>query len=348
MTVRTRFAPSPTGFLHIGGVRTALFSYLFARRHGGEFVLRIEDTDRERSTDASVQVILDGLSWLGLESDVEPVFQTDRFDRYNEIIEQLLASGDAYYCYCTKEELDERREAQRAAGLKPRYDGRCRDGRYTRDDIEPVVRFKNPLAGAVVVEDLVQGKVSVANQELDDLIIRRSDGTPTYNLSVVVDDIDMGITHVIRGDDHLNNTPRQINIMQALGLAPPKFAHLPMILGPDGSRLSKRHGAVSVLEFRRQGILPQALLNYLIRLGWSHGDQEIFSMDEMIELFSLESVNKSASSMDYEKLLWVNQHYIKAADDAALGQLLAGQFDLEELGQPGRRARLCGARRRAT
>ncbi len=312
--VRTRFAPSPTGYLHIGGARTALFSWLHARRHGGRFVLRIEDTDRERSTRESVNAILEGMTWLGLEYDEGPFFQTDRFARYREVIEQLLAEGKAYKCYCSKERLDALREAQLARKEKPRYDRHCRDGATPpAPDAPYVVRFKNPIDGEVVVEDLVRGRVVFKNAELDDLIIARSDGTPTYNLTVVVDDLDMGITHVIRGDDHLNNTPRQINILRALGAEPPVYAHVPMILGADGKRLSKRHGAVSVMQYREEGYLPEALLNYLVRLGWSHGDQEIFSIDEMIQLFDIRDVNKAASTFNPDKLLWLNQHWIKAS-----------------------------------
>ncbi len=313
MKLTTRFAPSPTGYLHIGGARTALFSWLHARKHGGDFILRIEDTDRERSTEESVNAILEGMSWLGLAYDQGPFYQTHRFERYKEVIQQLLDQGDAYYCYCTREELDAMREGQRARKEKPRYTGLCRSRAEPREGVDPVIRFKNPTEGAVVVDDLVRGKVVFQNSELDDLIIARSDGTPTYNLTVVVDDLDMGLTHVIRGDDHLNNTPRQINILKALGAELPKYAHLPMILGSDGSRLSKRHGAVSVMQYRDEGYLPEALLNYLVRLGWSHGDQEIFFMDEMVELFEVESVNHSASTFNPDKLLWLNQHYIKSS-----------------------------------
>ena len=313
MKLTTRFAPSPTGYLHIGGARTALFSWLYARRHGGDFILRIEDTDRERSTEESVNAILEGMNWLGLEYDQGPFYQTHRFDRYKEVIQKLLDQGDAYYCYCTREELDEMREGQRSRKEKPRYTGLCRSRTEPREGVDPVIRFKNPMDGAVVVDDLVRGKVVFQNSELDDLIIARSDGTPTYNLTVVVDDLDMGLTHVIRGDDHLNNTPRQINILRALGAELPKYAHLPMILGSDGGRLSKRHGAVGVMQYRDEGYLPEALLNYLVRLGWSHGDQEIFSMDEMVSLFEVESVNHSASTFNPEKLLWLNQHYIKSS-----------------------------------
>ena len=322
MTIKTRFAPSPTGYLHVGGARTALFSWLFARKHGGKFILRIEDTDLERSTQASVNAILEGMTWLGLEYDEGPFFQTHRFDRYNEVIDQLLEKGLAYRCDCSKERLEKLREEQMAKKLKPRYDGHCRN-RNVDPDKPHVVRFRNPDEGTVVFRDLVRGTIRVSNAELDDLIIRRSDGSPTYNLTVVVDDADMGITHVIRGDDHINNTPRQINLLQALGLPVPEYAHLPMILGPDGQRLSKRHGAVSVMQYMRDGFLPEALLNYLVRLGWSHGDQEIFSLDEMVELFDLAEVNRSPSTFNTEKLLWINQHYIKSLDPAHIARLLS-------------------------
>lgn len=323
MTIRTRFAPSPTGYLHVGGARTALFSWLYARKHGGRFVLRIEDTDLERSTAESVQAILDGMSWLGLDYDEGPFYQTQRFDRYKEIIQQLLEQGDAYYCYCSKDELEEMREQQRANKEKPRYDGRCRKLTEPKPGVEPVIRFKNPTTGSVIVRDMIRGNVEFKNAELDDLIIARPDGTPTYNLTVVVDDMDMQMTHVIRGDDHLNNSPRQINIFKALGAEPPKFAHVPMILGDDGARLSKRHGAVGVMSYRDQGYLPEALLNYLVRLGWSHGDQEIFSIQEMIELFDIEDVNKAASSFNTEKLLWLNQQYIKNSTPTHIADHLA-------------------------
>jgi glutamyl-tRNA synthetase len=302
MSVRTRFAPSPTGFLHIGGLRTALFCWLFARRHSGKFILRIEDTDLERSTDEAIQQILDGLEWAGLEHDEGPFFQTKRFDRYQEVIDQLLAQGAAYRCYCTKEELEQLRAEQTARGEKPRYDGRWRDRTDSRPGIPPVVRFKNPTAGEVIVNDVVHGRVAFQNSELDDLIIARSDGSPTYNFCVVVDDMDMQISHVIRGDDHLNNTPRQMNMLLALDAKVPVYAHLPMILGSDGAKLSKRHGAVSVLQYRDEGFLPEALLNYLVRLGWSHGDQEIFSIEEMIRFFDIADVNKSAYAYNGEKL----------------------------------------------
>lgn len=312
MTVAVRFPPSPTGYLHIGGARTALFNWLFSKKNTGRFVLRIEDTDRERSTEESVQAILDGMRWLGLDHDEGPYFQTQRMDRYKQAINQLMASGDAYHCYCSKEELDQLRAEQRRQGLKPRYDGRCR-GRDPVSGVQPVVRFKNPLSGEVIIADLIKGNIHISNTELDDLIIARSDGMPTYNLTVVVDDMDMGISHVIRGDDHVNNTPRQINILRALRAPLPQYAHVPMILGQDGKRMSKRHGAVSVIQYRELGYMPQALLNYLVRLGWSHGDREIFSMDEMIELFEISEVHKSAAVYDPDKLLWMNYEYIKSA-----------------------------------
>ncbi|MCF7971083.1 MAG: glutamate--tRNA ligase [Methylococcaceae bacterium] len=310
MSVKTRFAPSPTGYLHVGGARTALFSWLYAKKNNGTFVLRIEDTDLERSTQASVDAILEGMAWLDLDYDEGPFYQTHRFDRYKEIIQQLLDQGDAYYCYCSKEELDSLREQQMADKEKPRYNGKCREHSEDKAELNRVIRFRNPEEGEVVIDDLVKGKIVVANKELDDLIIARTDGTPTYNLTVVVDDMDMGITHVVRGDDHVNNTPRQINILKALGAELPHYAHLPMILGSDGARLSKRHGAVSVMQYRDEGYLPEALLNYLVRLGWSHGDQEIFSRAEMIELFELSQVNVSASAFNTEKLLWLNHQYI--------------------------------------
>jgi glutamyl-tRNA synthetase len=314
MTIRTRFAPSPTGYLHVGGARTALFSWLYARKHGGTFVLRIEDTDLERSTAESVNAILEGMTWLGLEYDEGPFYQTHRFDRYKALIQQLLDEDKAYHCYCSKEELDEMREAQMAHKEKPRYDGRCRHRTEPREGVNPVVRFRNPDDGAVVIDDQVKGQIIVRNSELDDLIIARSDGSPTYNFTVVVDDLDMRITHVIRGDDHVNNTPRQINILKALGADLPKYAHVPMILGADGARLSKRHGAVSVMQYRDDGFLPEAVLNYLVRLGWSHGDQEIFSLDEMIEHFDVPDINHSASTFNPDKLLWLNHHYLMHGD----------------------------------
>ncbi len=331
MTVRTRFAPSPTGYLHVGGARTALFSWLHARKHGGQFVLRIEDTDLERSTAESVNAILEGMTWLGLEYNEGPFYQTHRFDRHNEVIDQLLEKGLAYRCDCSRERLEKLREEQMARKEKPRYDGFCR-----HREIDPghphVVRFHNPDEGAVEFDDLVRGRISVANTELDDLIIRRSDGTPTYNLTVVVDDADMNITQVIRGDDHINNTPRQINLLNALGLKVPEYAHLPMILGDDGARLSKRHGAVSVMQYMEEGFLPEALLNYLVRLGWSHGDQEIFSLDEMVELFDLAEVNRAPSAFNTEKLLWINQHYLKSDDPKRIARLLSphlGKLDID-------------------
>ncbi|MCH7881849.1 MAG: glutamate--tRNA ligase [Proteobacteria bacterium] len=309
--IKTRFAPSPTGYLHVGGARTALFCWLFAKKMGGKFVLRIEDTDLERSSDASVQAILDGMEWLDLDYDEGPYFQTRRFDRYKTAIRQLIDQGDAYYCDCSKQRLESLREAQIEAKQKPRYDGCCRDLELSPGNGQDlVVRFKNPQQGVVTFVDHVKGEVSVSNAELDDLIIARSDGSPTYNLTVVVDDMDMQITHVIRGDDHVNNTPRQINILKALGATCPEYAHLPMILGEDGKRLSKRHGAVGVMQYFEDGYLPEAMLNYLVRLGWSHGDQEIFSRDEMIDHFSLDEINKSASSFNTEKLNWINQQYL--------------------------------------
>jgi len=328
MSIRTRFAPSPTGYLHVGGARTALFSWLYARKHGGRFILRIEDTDLERSSQESVNAILEGMAWLGLEYDEGPFYQTHRFDRYKEVIQQLLDQGDAYYCYCSREELDALREQQMADKEKPRYNGKCRHG--SEQNGERVVRFKNPERGEVVIDDLVKGRIVVANQELDDLIIARSDGTPTYNLTVVVDDMDMGVTHVIRGDDHVNNTPRQINILKALGAQLPIYAHVPMILGSDGARLSKRHGAVSVMQYRNDGYLPEALLNYLVRLGWSHGDQELFSIDEMIRYFELEKVNVSASTFNTEKLLWLNHQYLMNSDPAHVAHHLS--WHIGELG----------------
>src|SRR6201996_966520 len=329
MAVVTRFAPSPTGMLHVGGVRTALFSWLYARRTGGKFILRIEDTDRERSTDEAVRVILEGMAWLSLEADEGPYYQTQRFDRYKEVISGMLDDGTAYHCYCTKQELDEMREQQIARKEKPRYTGLCRDRITPREGVQPVVRFRNPTEGAVVVEDLVHGSVTFQNTELDDLIIARSDGTPTYNFCVVVDDMDMGVTHVIRGDDHLNNTPRQMNMLLALGASVPEYAHVPMILGPDGAKLSKRHGAVSVLQYEEEGFLPDALLNYLVRLGWSHGDQEIFTIEEMSALFDIQDVNKSASAFDVEKLAWLNQKHMVSAPAARTAVLLRWQLERE-------------------
>ena len=322
MTVRTRFAPSPTGVLHLGSVRTALFCWLYARHHGGQFILRIEDTDRERSTPENVAAILDGLAWLGLDADEGPFYQTQRFDRYREVADQWLAEGKAYHCYCSKEELVELRERQMAAGERVRYQGKCRDRADPRAGIDPVVRFRNPVDGEVVVNDLVRGRVVFENAQLDDLIIVRSDGAPTYNFTVIIDDFDMGISHVIRGDDHLNNTPRQMNMLAALGADVPVYAHLPMILGQDGAKLSKRHGAVDIRDYREQGYLPEAMLNYLVRLGWSHGDQEIFSLDEMVQHFDIADVNQSASMFNPEKLLWLNQQHIIAAPAERTGKAL--------------------------
>ncbi len=325
MTIKTRFAPSPTGYLHVGGARTALFSWLYAKKHQGSFVLRIEDTDLERSTQASVDAILEGMDWLGLNYDEGPYYQTQRFDRYKEIIQKLLDQGDAYHCLCSKEELDAMREQQMANKEKPRYNGKCRDSNHDHQ-LESVIRFKNPTDGEVVINDLIKGSITVANRELDDLIIARSDGSPTYNLTVLVDDMDMGINYVIRGDDHINNTPRQINILKALGAEPPHYAHVPMILGDDGARLSKRHGAVSVMQYRNDGYLPAALLNYLVRLGWSHGDKELFTIDEMIKLFDLNDVNVSASTFNTEKLLWLNHQYIMNSDPAEVAEHLVWHF----------------------
>ncbi len=332
MPVRTRFAPSPTGYLHVGGVRTALFCWLYARKHGGNFVLRIEDTDLQRSTAESVNAILEGMTWLGLEYDEGPFYQTEQMERYRAVIQQLLEEDKAYHCYCSKEELETMRAEQLARKEKPRYDGRCRRRKEPAPaGVAPVVRFKNPVSGSVVVDDLIKGRVVFNNAELDDLIIARSDGSPTYNFTVVVDDMDMKISHVIRGDDHLNNTPRQINILIALGATLPRYAHVPMILAPDGQRLSKRHGAVSTMQFRDEGYLPEALLNYLVRLGWSHGDQEIFSIDEMIELFDITDVQRSAASVNPDKLLWLNQHYIKTCDPAHVAHRLSWHMGRREV-----------------
>ena len=318
MIVRTRFAPSPTGFLHIGGARTALFSWAYARHHGGTFILRIEDTDIARSTPEAVQAILDGMNWLGLNYEEGPFYQMQRIYRYKEVIDQLLEAGKAYFCYCSREELDEMRERQLAAGLKPRYDGRWRPelGKTLPtppSGVQPVVRFCNPSEGVVAWDDMVKGRIAIANDELDDFIIARDDGTPTYNFCVVVDDWDMQITHVIRGDDHVNNTPRQINLLQALGATVPQYAHLSMILGDDGQKLSKRHGAVSVMQYDDDGYLPEAVLNYLARLGWSHGDAEVFSMQQFCQWFDLDHITPSAAQFNTEKLNWLNAHYIKQA-----------------------------------
>lgn len=327
MTVRTRFAPSPTGYLHIGGARTALFSWALARHFGGTFVLRIEDTDLERSTPEAVQAILDGMNWLGLQHDEGPFYQMQRMDRYREVLAQMLEKGQAYYCYSSPEEVEAMRERQRAAGEKPRYDGTWRpeEGKVLPPvpaDRKPVIRFKNPLDGDVTWNDLVKGPITISNRELDDLVIARPDGTPTYNFCVAIDDWDMEITHVLRGDDHVNNTPRQLNILNALGAKLPLYGHVPMILGPDGQKLSKRRNAVSVMDYADKGYLPEAMLNYLARLGWSHGDDEIFSMEQMCSWFDMTHLSGSASQFNPEKLDWVNNHYIKAADNARLADLI--------------------------
>lgn len=319
MTVRTRFAPSPTGFLHIGGARTALFSWAYAQKHKGQFVLRVEDTDIERSTPEAVQAILDGMAWLGLNYDEGPFYQMQRMENYRKHLDALLASGHAYHCYSSKEELDALREQQKQQGVKPRYDGKWRpeDGKKLPTapaDVSPVIRFKNPKQGVVAWDDMVKGKIEVANAELDDVIIARGDGTPTYNFCVVVDDWEMAITHVIRGDDHVNNTPRQINILCALGATVPQYAHLSMILGSDGQKLSKRHGAVSVMQYHEDGYLKEAVLNYLARLGWSHGDDEVFDLQQFCEWFDLDHITPSAAQFNTEKLNWLNAHYIKTAD----------------------------------
>lgn len=330
--IRTRFAPSPTGYLHIGGARTALFSWAYARRYGGQFVLRIEDTDLERSTEASVDAILDGMQWLGLNWDEGPIRQTSRLDRYQDAVGILLRDGRAYPCYCSKEELDALRDDQRRRGEKPRYDGRWRpenarvQGLKPPTGVKPVIRFRNPSEGEVSFEDEVKGRISFANDELDDLVIMRSDGMPTYNFGVVVDDLDMQISHVIRGDDHVNNTPRQINIIKALGGVLPVFAHVPMILGSDGERLSKRHGAVSVTQYRDDGFLPDGLVNYLARLGWSHGDAELFSMDQLVEWFDLKHISHSPAKFDPDKLRWINHQYLKSADSRDLAELVSGRL----------------------
>ncbi len=323
MTVKTRFAPSPTGFLHVGGARTALYSWLYARHHHGKFVLRIEDTDLERSTQPAIDAIIESMKWLGLTWDEGPFYQTKRFDRYNQLIDEMLADGRAYKCYCSKERLEKLREDQMARGEKPRYDGHCRCCQEQHSADEPYcVRFRNPDEGSVCFHDHIRGDVEIANSELDDLVIRRTDGSPTYNFCVVVDDYDMGITHVIRGEDHVNNTPRQINIYKALGAQVPEFAHVSMILGDDGAKLSKRHGAVSVMQYRDDGYLPEAVLNYLVRLGWGCGDQEIFSLEEMIEKFDIDHVSKSASAFDTNKLKWMNRHYITTLDPAYVAKHL--------------------------
>ncbi|MBV7314866.1 glutamate--tRNA ligase [Shewanella sp. NIFS-20-20] len=331
MTTKTRFAPSPTGFLHVGGARTALYSWLHARANHGEFVLRIEDTDIERSTQEACDAILEGMEWLGLTWDEGPFYQTKRFDRYNEIIAKMLADGTAYKCYCSKERLEVMREEQAAKGERQRYDGCCRDLAPRGSDEPFVVRFRNPLTGSVIFDDHVRGRIEISNEELDDLIIARTDGVPTYNFCVVVDDWDMGITCVVRGEDHINNTPKQINILKALGAPIPEYAHVAMILGDDGAKLSKRHGAISVMQYRDDGFLPEALLNYLVRLGWSHGDQEVFSIDEMIEFFKLDDINKAASAFNTEKLIWLNQHYIKALDPEYVAQHLLWHMNDQQI-----------------
>lgn len=334
MTVRTRFAPSPTGMLHIGGARTALFAWLYARHHGGQFLLRIEDTDRERSTKEATQVILDGLSWLGLDWDGEPVYQAARQAEHVLAVDQLIEEGHAYRCYCSREELDQMREAQRAAGKKPMYDGRCRHRSDRPADRPFVVRFRSPDEGTTIVSDLVLGPVEFPNAELDDLILLRTDGTPTYNLAVVADDAEMGITHVVRGSDHLNNTPRQIQLYQALGLPVPAFAHIPLIHGPDGAKMSKRHGSVAITEYRQQGYLPQAMNNYLARLGWSHGDEEVFSPEQLIELFDLLQVGKAAARFDRRKLDWLNSHYLRTATPAELTAGVSRFLDVDTAAGP--------------
>jgi glutamyl-tRNA synthetase len=339
--VRTRFAPSPTGYLHIGGARTALFSWAYARKMGGEFILRIEDTDQERSTQASVRAILDGMAWLGIDWDEGPYYQMQRMERYKAVVDQLLEEGKAYYCYASKDELDVMREAQKARGDKPRYDGRWRPeaGKTLPAPpagITPVIRFKTPLDGEVTFNDMIKGPITVANAELDDLVIVRGDGIPTYNFGVVVDDWDMAISHVIRGDDHVNNTPRQINILKALGAPIPTYAHVPMILGQDGERLSKRHGAVSVLQYREEGYLPEALLNYLARLGWSHGDDEKFDARQFVEWFDLGHVSHSAARFDASKLGWLNQQYLKEADNARLAELVQPFLQAQGIDTAGR------------
>ncbi len=336
MSVRTRFAPSPTGYLHIGGARTALFSWAYARKHKGQFVLRIEDTDVERSTPAAVQAILDGMKWLNLQHDEGPFYQMQHMDRYRAVIAQLLAEGKAYYCYTTPDELDAMREAQRARNEKPRYDGRWRPeaGKTlpaVPAGIKPVVRFKNPQDGTTEWTDLVKGHIAFDNAELDDLIIARTDGTPTYNFCVVVDDWDMRISHVIRGDDHVNNTPRQINILKALGASVPQYAHLSMILGDDGQKLSKRHGAVSVMQYDEDGYLPEAVINYLARLGWSHGDDEVFSVQQFCEWFDLDHITPSAAQFNTEKLNWLNAHYLKQADNQRLAELVRPRLQARDV-----------------
>ncbi|MFA6016208.1 MAG: glutamate--tRNA ligase [Gallionellaceae bacterium] len=336
MTVRTRFAPSPTGYLHIGGARTALFSWAYARKHKGTFILRVEDTDVERSTPEAVQAILAGMNWLNLGYDEGPFYQMQRMPRYKDVIAQMIASGQAYYCYTSPAELDILREAQRANGEKPRYDGRWRpEAGKTMPaipaGIQPVVRFKNPTDGVVSWKDMVKGEIEFQNSELDDLIIARADGTPTYNFCVVVDDWDMGITQVIRGDDHVNNTPRQINILKALNATVPNYAHLSMILGDDGQKLSKRHGAVSVMQYDEDGYLPEAVINYLARLGWSHGDDEVFSVAQFCEWFDLDHITPSSAQFNTEKLNWLNNHYLKATDNTRLAELVLPRLQARKI-----------------
>ncbi|CAH6886832.1 glutamate--tRNA ligase [Vibrio chagasii] len=335
MTVKTRFAPSPTGYLHVGGARTALYSWLFAKNQGGEFVLRIEDTDLERNSQEAVDAILEGMQWMGMEWDEGPYYQSKRFDRYNEMVDKLLAEDKAYKCYASKELLDEIRAEQEANKEMARYDANhpkiIAANEAAQEGDACVIRFRNPKEGSVVFDDQIRGRIEISNSQLDDLIIRRTDGAPTYNFVVVVDDWDMGITHVVRGEDHINNTPRQINIYEALGAPVPTFAHCAMILGDDGAKLSKRHGAVSVMQYRDEGYLPNALNNYLVRLGWSHGDQEIFSQEEMIEFFSLNAISKSASAFNTEKLLWLNNHYIKTSEPEYVAKYLQWHLDAQKI-----------------
>lgn len=329
--VRTRFAPSPTGYLHVGGARTALYSWLFAKHNNGEFVLRIEDTDLERSTPEATAAILEGMEWLNLAWEHGPYYQTKRFERYNQVIDEMIEQGLAYRCYCTKERLEELRHNQEQNKEKPRYDRHCLHDHSHSPDEPHVVRFKNPTEGSVVFDDAVRGRIEISNSELDDLIIRRTDGSPTYNFCVVVDDWDMGITHVVRGEDHINNTPRQINILKAIGAPIPTYAHVSMINGDDGQKLSKRHGAVSVMQYRDDGFLPEALINYLVRLGWGHGDQEIFTREEMIKYFELDHVSKSASSFNMDKLLWLNHHYIRELPPEYVAKHLEWQYKDQDI-----------------
>jgi len=335
----TRFAPSPTGFLHVGGARTAIFSWLLARSRNGRFLLRIEDTDRERSTPEATQAILDGMTWLGLDWDGEIFYQSERAHIHNAAVDRMLETGQAYWCECSPEEVEAMREKARGEGRKPKYDGRCRE-RGLGPGPGRVVRLKAPQDGATSFDDMVKGPISIANEEMDDLILRRSDGSPTYNLAVVVDDAEMGVTHVLRGEDHVSNTPRQIQIYRALGLPVPRFGHVPMILGPDKKKLSKRHGATSVFDYHHQGILPEAMVNYLARLGWSCGDQEIFSKDDLVRLFTTENLGSSAAVFDMDKLLWLNAHYIKEAAPERLADLLPPFFEAQGMPAPGREALL--------